>query len=475
MSDAQAASPLNARVHADANGGANVGANVETSVGANVETNVDVSVQGTGKQNSAYRAALDALFARTTGESKLGLDRVRAFLARLGNPHQQYPVFHVAGTNGKGSTVAMLHALLRDAGLRVGRYTSPHLVDFRERIVVNEDPMHAVAIVDFLREWDPEAAALGSTFFEVTTAMALWYFQLQRVDVAVVEVGLGGRLDATNVVQPLAAAVTQIGIDHTEYLGSTLSAIAVEKAGIFKRGAVAVIGETDPHVQAVLRAQAARVGASAIEVIGETFSVRDISVDSLGTTFTHEFGSTSERLRTALTGVFQAGNAAVALAMLRCSGGVWAEAAQHPARALAAVQLAGRFHRVGPYIFDVAHNPDAVQTVAANLRNLSPAEPVVAVVSVLRDKDWRGMLQALAGVTQHIVLTNAPTAPESRAWDGEEALAWANAHGLNVSLERDFDCALASARQLGATVLVTGSFHTAGDAMERLQVDPLAR
>ncbi|MEO7997804.1 MAG: folylpolyglutamate synthase/dihydrofolate synthase family protein [Gemmatimonadaceae bacterium] len=425
--------------------------------------------------DAAYRDALDALFRRTTGESKLGLERVGNFLGRLGNPHLAYPVFHVAGTNGKGSTVATLEAVLRGAGFKVGRYTSPHLVDFRERIVVNEVPMAPEAIVAFLREWDPEAAQLGNTFFEVTTAMALWYFALQRVDVALVEVGLGGRLDATNLVQPLAASVTQIGFDHTEYLGNTLAEIAFEKAGIFKRGAVAVIGDNRPETQAVLLKQAELHGVSTIQMIGRDFRVSDISINANGTSFTHEFGMTREQLRTSLTGEFQAGNAAVALAMLRCAGGQWAQAAENAERFLGNVHIAGRFHRVGKYLFDVAHNPDGAATVAANLISLNVPKPIVAVVSVLRDKDWRGILNALSATTEHIVLTNAPTAPESRAWSEQEAFDWAQSQGIRVSLQRNFDVALSTAAEMGKTVLITGSFHTVGDAMERLQVDPLAR
>lgn len=425
--------------------------------------------------DAAYRDALDALFRRTTGESKLGLDRVGAFLKWLGEPQLQYPVFHVAGTNGKGSTVATLDAVLRGAGLKVGRYTSPHLVDFRERIVVNDEPMAPAAIVEFLKKWDPEAAALGNTFFEVTTCMALWYFALQRVDVALVEVGLGGRLDATNLVQPLAAGVTQIGFDHTEYLGNTLELIAIEKAGIFKRGAVAVIGEHRPETQRVLEQQAQQHGASSIAVIDRDFKVSDISVDATGTSFTHEFGSTREKLRTGLKGEFQASNAAVALAMLRGAGGQWAEAARNASRYLADVHIAGRFHRVGKYLFDVAHNPDGAETVAANLIGLDLPKPIVAVVAVLRDKNWRGILSALSSTTEHIVLTNAPTAPDSRAWNDQEAFAWAQSQGMSVSLQRNFEEALQSAGDKGATVLITGSFHTVGDAMERLQVDPLAR
>ena len=269
----------------------------------------------------AYHDALQRLFARTGGAWRLGLERVTELLALLGQPHQRYPVFHVAGTNGKGSTVATLDALLRGAGLRVGRYTSPHLVDFAERVVVGGVPMPHAEITAWLVRWEPELTRLGATFFEATTAMALDWFAGQQVDVAIVEVGLGGRLDATNTVSPLAAAVTQIGFDHMEFLGDSLESIAGEKAGIFKAGAAAVVGEARPEIRALLTARAEAVGATPILVTGRDWQVRDIAVGAGGTSFTLVTPDDERRLTTPLIGEFQAHNAGVALAMLRGAGG----------------------------------------------------------------------------------------------------------------------------------------------------------
>ena len=425
--------------------------------------------------DSAYRDALRRLFARTGGAWRLGLERVSELLALLGNPHVTYPVFHVAGTNGKGSTVATLDAMLRGSGLRVGRYTSPHLVDFAERVVVNGAPMPHDAITAWLRRWEPELTRLGATFFEATTAMALDWFAAQRVDVAIVEVGLGGRLDATNTVQPLAAAVTQIGFDHQEFLGDTLESIAGEKAGIYKRGAAAVVGEARPEICAGLTAQAEEVGAEPVMVTGRDWQVRDISVGGAGTSFTLVTSEGERRLTTPLIGEFQAHNACVALAMLRGAGGRWREIERNAAALLPDVRLAGRFHRSDRWLFDVAHNADGAATVAANLLEVGAPLPVSAVVCVLRDKDWAGILRAVARVATHIVVTMAPTAPASRAWNLDEVMAWAEAEGLPVQRVDGFASALDRARERAATVLVTGSFHTVGDAMERLQVDPLAR
>lgn len=424
---------------------------------------------------SAYHAALRRLFARTGGAWRLGLERVSELLADLGNPHHQYPVFHVAGTNGKGSTVATLDALLRGAGLTVGRYTSPHLVDFSERVVVNGVPMSHTAVTDWLTRWEPRLTELGATFFEATTAMALNHFATSRVDVAIVEVGLGGRLDATNVVSPVAAGVTQIGFDHMEYLGDTLEAIAGEKAGIFKPATVAVVGDTQPVIRDLLRDRAHQVGATPVLVTGRDWQVSDIGVDTGGTSFTLEADGVSRRLTTPLVGHFQAHNAAVALAMLRGAGGRWAAIEANAAALLPGVRLAGRFHRSGPWLFDVAHNADGAATVVDNLLAVGLPRPVMAVVCVLRDKDWRGILTAVARAAEKIVVTMAPTAPANRTWDLHEVDSWAREQGLPIERIDDFTSALAHARTEAATVLVTGSFHTVGDAMERLQVHPLAR
>ena len=415
------------------------------------------------------------MFARTGGAWRLGLERVAALLSELGNPHRAYPVFHVAGTNGKGSTVATLDALLQHAGYRVGRYTSPHLVDFGERIVVNGRPMSQEAIAEWLGEHEPLLTRLGATFFESTTAMALSFFAQSAIDVAVVEVGLGGRLDATNLVEPLAAGVTQIGFDHLEFLGNTLEEIALEKAGIFKPGIPAIVGETRPEIRDLLASKARDVGALPVVVTGTAWSVSDVSISALGTTCTRHSRGRVERLTTPLVGTFQAHNAAVALAMLESAGGPWEAVAARAATGLAGVRLAGRFHRWGPWLFDVAHNADGAETVVANLKAIGAPHPVVAVVTVLRDKDWRGILRAVSTVASRVFVTAAPTAPTSRAWDLAEVDSWSSEHGLPVERVDDFGDALTRARESGQTILVTGSFHTVGDAMERLQVDPLAR
>ncbi|MEX2181080.1 MAG: folylpolyglutamate synthase/dihydrofolate synthase family protein [Gemmatimonadaceae bacterium] len=431
-----------------------------------------MGVQLSDDRSGAYRAALDALFARTTGQWKLGLERVEAFLAELGDPHRRLRVLHVSGTNGKGSVCAMLEAVLRARGLLVGKYTSPHLVDFRERFLVDGRPVDDAAIAGFLERWTPAVDRLGATFFEATTAMGFQLFADAGVDVAVVETGLGGRLDATNTVLPLVAGVSGIGIDHTEWLGTTREEIAPEKAGIFKPGRAAVVGEPDAAIAAILVSEARRLGSSPIRIVSEEGHADGIRVTGAGTRFTWVRGDDRFDVASGLAGRHQANNAMVALTMLDAlPADLWRPVADN-LPALRGVRLPGRFSQHGAWIFDVAHNPDGAATTAETLRATEPTGPVCALVSVLGDKDWRGILRALAPVVGHFVLTNAPTAPASRAWNPAEALAFALGAGWSAELLADFDAALALAPARGATVLVTGSFHTVGDAMSRLQVSP---
>ena len=422
---------------------------------------------------SDYREALDYLFARTTGKSKLGLERTAEFLRALGSPHERLRSLHVAGTNGKGSVCATLETLLRAKGLRVGKYTSPHLVDFRERFLVDGRRVDEDYVVEFIQRWTPTVERIGATFFEATTAMAFDLFARQGVEVAIIETGLGGRLDSTNVIRPLVAGVTSIGIDHVEYLGETREEIAAEKAGIFKAGVPAVIGERDDDIRALLANLAGRRGATPILDVISSAAPGDVRVGTDGTTFTVTVGKERGAVRTGLAGAHQASNASLALLMLHAAGGPLAASLAEARLALPAVRLPGRFQRVAPYIFDVAHNPDGAAVLARTVASVQPPSPRAVVLCVLADKDWRGVMTALASVVDVFVLTDAPTAPASRAWSREAAATFAREQGWEAVSEPDFDTALARATALASTVLVTGSFHTVGDAMARLDVDPV--
>ena len=432
-----------------------------------------------GAASPDYRAAITALAARTTQGVRFGLDRTRELLAACENPHERLRVLHVAGTNGKGSTCATLDSVLQQQGFAVGRYSSPNLIDFSERVLINGVAVDESNIMCWLERHSGDIDRLGATFFEATTAMAFDLLVEAHVDIAVIEVGLGGRLDSTNVVTPLVAAVTAIGLDHREFLGDTLTEIAIEKAGIFKPEVPAVIGELDPAVIDTLHRVAVEVGAWPVIVAADVLPVRAAEVTEKGTMI--ELGDAlcagTLQLRSSLMGLHQAQNVATAVAVLRAAGDPWTPSAATLSAGVAATRLAGRFQRIGPWLFDVAHNPDGMATVVSSIRAIPLPRPLGAVICVLSDKDWRLMLDELLPVVDQLWLTDAPTAPASRRWPLEEVVAYARARAgdrCQVFASPVFSEALDQSQRAAATVLVTGSFHTVGDALQRLQIDPLA-
>jgi dihydrofolate synthase / folylpolyglutamate synthase len=375
---------------------------------------------------------------------------------------------HVGGTNGKGSTATLLYEVLRAAGWRVGLYTSPHLVSFRERMVVDGVPIPEAAVAEWTERLRPVAEARQASFFEITTAIAFADLAARGVDVAVVEVGLGGRLDATNVLQPLAAGVTRIALEHTDYLGPDLAAIAREKAGIAKAGVPFVTTEPSDEVAAVLEREAEARGAR-FERIDVATAVTGLAAGFDGCTF--DLRTPVRRYaaaRVGLAGGYQAANAALAVRLAELLPAHFHVAEAAVRAGLAAARVPGRFERRGRWIFDVAHNPDGARALVAAIGAARPPRPLVAVVAVLGDKAWREYLAALAPAVDGLVLTCAPTAPADRAWSLAEAAAWCAGEGIAARAEADLPAALAAAAAAGRTVLVCGSFHTVGDAMHLL-------
>jgi dihydrofolate synthase/folylpolyglutamate synthase len=430
-------------------------------------------IQLTG--SSRYRKALEYLYARTTGGVRLGLERTRALLAELGDPHTKVPSFHIAGTNGKGSTVAATAALLRHKGLRVATYTSPHLIDFRERIIVGGTPIAEEQVVDFIDRHADRINRIGATFFEATTAMAFDHIARSGADLAVIETGLGGRHDSTNVLDPIAAVVTSIGLDHTELLGATVEAIAVEKAGIFKRGRPAVIGERWPDTLKQLKGHAIATGATPIQAVVEELEVSHQQVGLEGTRFEVGYGDDAVDIRVGLIGSHQPGNVLTAWLALCAAGDQYAVSLKELTPALAKLQLAGRFQRVGHIIFDVAHNPAGAAVVAGTVRSLGIQKPIGALIGILSDKDWRPMLESIGSVASEIIATMPPSAPAERRWNLDEVARYARESAIDLRVIADFDEALHLATaDASRTTLITGSFHTVGDAMARLEVNPLA-
>ena len=416
------------------------------------------------------------LFRRTTGGVRWGLERTQQMLAGVGDPHRRFAALHIGGTNGKGSVAACCEAVLRGAGHRVGLYTSPHLVSFAERIRIDGHPVDEALLAECVEALRPGIEASGATFFEAATAVAFLCFARAGVELAVVEVGLGGRLDATNVLQPLAAAITTVALDHTEYLGESLEQIAREKAGILKPGVPAVTGVADAGLLEVLRAEAARMGAP-LRVLDEVAPVEAVRVGVEGTTFTSRSAAWGEHaVRTPLLGEFQARNAALAAELLALLPEGLRPAWVEVERGLAAVRWPGRMQlervRGTTWLFDVAHNPAGVQALTAALDALGEAlpRPRVLLAGVLADKDWRTMLPPLLARVDAAILTIPPTAPPARRWDPEAAARALEPHAVPVRVIPHFAAALSRATTLAphGTVLVTGSVHTVGDALAEL-------
>lgn len=333
------------------------------------------------------------------GAYKEGLETTRTLDAHFGHPHRKYLTIHIGGTNGKGTCSHSVAAVLQTAGYRVGLYTSPHLVDFRERIRVDGVPMPEAYVVDFVARERSFFEPLRPSFFELTTAMAFKYFADAAVDIAVVEVGLGGRLDCTNIVQPVLSVVTNISLDHTQFLGHTLAAIAGEKAGIFKAGTPAVVGEATPETRPVFTDAAARVGASLVfaEDAPEVLAVSRDAADEWRFE-SRTFGS----VRSSLTGAYQERNMNTLLTALRELGRAGVRFSADDVRAgLAQVQattgLRGRWEtlRQAPTVVcDTGHNVGAWQYLAPQLR-AQRCRRLRVVFGMAGDKDVRSVLALL--------------------------------------------------------------------------------
>ncbi|HET7462371.1 MAG TPA: folylpolyglutamate synthase/dihydrofolate synthase family protein [Longimicrobium sp.] len=419
------------------------------------------------------------LFARPTGGIRWGLERTEELLAGVGDPHRKFRSLHVGGTNGKGSVSALCDAALRvaDPARTVGLYTSPHLVSFDERIRIGGRPVDRELLLACEARLRPAIERTGATFFEATTAIAFLCFAEAGVELAVVEVGLGGRLDSTNVIAPEACAITNVARDHTEYLGESLEEIAFEKAGILKPGVPAVTAETAEGPLSVIRRRAEEVGAPLAEIgAGAVF---DVGVGLDGTVFELEESPRwgSREVHTRLVGEHQARNAALAAELLGLLPRDLRPGWEAIERGFAEVRWPGRLQvervRGTTWVFDVAHNPAGVASLAASLDRLRLPRPVVLVTAILNDKAWDEMLPPLLARCDAAVLTVAPSSPEARRWDPVDAEARIGASsGVPIRIIPDFAAAIQRAETMAphGTILVTGSVHTVGDALAELGI-----
>lgn len=413
-----------------------------------------------------YAAVTDYLFGLKARGAKFGIDRMALFAAQLGHPERAVPCVHVAGTNGKGSVSAMLDAILHTAGWRTGLYTSPHLVKLGERVQVERRVLAEEAITAYTRELRPIADRIGAinaddhpSFFEFMTAMAFLQFARKRCDLSVIEVGLGGRLDATNIVTPLVSVITSISMDHCEFLGDTIEKIAAEKAGIIKPGRPVVLGRMPAEAERVIRAIASDLGAPVIAV-------------------TAEYGDDVARYPTTnLECDYQRWNAATATLVARTLGAPWKITDATIAEGLRHVDWPGRWQRVRLggrlAILDASHNPEGAQVLDANLTQLAAEtgrKPIV-ITGVLGAVRARPLLTTIA---RHAAEIHFCVPHQARACSHEELesllppdyrgrVVRATVEGLFPSPER---CAVGGPDDV---IVVTGSIYLLGEVMARLE------
>lgn len=414
---------------------------------------------------SDYAAVRDFLYAQKAHGTKFGIDRMTALAAALGHPERRTPAIHIAGTNGKGSVAALVESVLRAAGWKTGLFTSPHLVHLGERVQVNRVPLGEAAIVQYLDEFRTVAEAIAAedpnlrpSFFEYLTAMAFLEFARQRCDIAIVEVGLGGRLDATNVLEPEVSVITSIGLDHSEFLGTELGQIAGEKAGIIKARRPVVMGRVPSEAEVRIRAIAAERGAPLV-------SVREKYGESL-----------ANYPRCGLGGDYQRWNAATAVETVRALGGGWRITDAVLEQGLREARWAGRWERRvvqdRTVILDASHNAEGAGVLDANLAQLvaeSGRRPIV-MTGVLGLDRARALLPVIGRHAREIHLV---ALAEPRACSVEELRSCLPAGfagrvqpgRIEESFPRPMECTLGSP---GDVIVVTGSIHLLGAVMTRL-------
>ncbi len=414
------------------------------------------------------RGDVDRLLHRLTRFGvKLGLERITELLARQGNPHNRYPTVHVAGTNGKGSTACFLSALFSATGQVCGRYTSPHLHDFSERICIDGVPISDEELAaltrsvlgDALDRADPDAPL--PTFFEAATALALTHFANRKVDMAIIEVGLGGRLDATNVVQPQVTVITPVALDHSQQLGNSVAQVAGEKAGIIKAGVPVVTGATDEALT-MIKARAAALGCP-LYVLGQDFEVVGEGPFSY-----HGIRTNYHDLVSGLPGTHQRHNAALALAAAElCFPKGVSLPAELVQQALLGAVWPGRLEQVQdspPVVLDCAHNPDAARTLADYLSTGPHPGPLWLVLGVLQDKDFDGVVAPLAPLASRLVLTAPACDRQGKLAEQQQIASQYGPVQVANTVAEALALALDGARTDHGWVVVAGSLYTVGEA-----------
>jgi len=423
------------------------------------------------------KEARDWLFSLQSRGWRTSLDEMRTAMKMLGDPQLGLKAIHVAGTNGKGSVCAMASSILAAAGKRAGLYTSPHLIDIRERITIDgrqiEEGRLAELTIEIRRVLERGGAPPTElSFFEFVTAIGLMHFAEEKVDAAVLETGFGGRLDATNILPSTVAVITQIGLDHTEYLGNTLEAIAGEKAGIIKEGCGVVSSAGEASAMGVVRRRAHELGCSLIEQ-GKDFRAVNVRADLSGTSFDYEGTRELGGLKAGLLGKHQAENAATAISA--CDVLAHQEGFEikdgDVAKGLLGVSWPGRLEIVSRdplTILDCAHNPSAVSKAMASLYELG-VSPDTIIFAASRDKDYRTNASMLFPKAKRLVLTRYGS---KRSIEPETLAEIPEAEGKTRFIAADISEAMEVAKEVtpaDESILVIGSVFLVGDALSWLR------
>ncbi len=424
-----------------------------------------------------YQQTIDYMYAQLPMFSRLGaaaykkdLHNTIALCNALNNPHEKFKAIHIAGTNGKGSTSHMLAAILQHSGYKTGLYTSPHLKDFRERIKINGQMVSESFVVDFVQKTKVLTAEIMPSFFELTVAMAFEYFAAENVDVAVIETGLGGRLDSTNIITPLVSVITNIGYDHMNILGNTLEQIAFEKAGIIKHGVPVVVGEYLPETKPVFLNKAGIENAP-VYFSADAYSVMNVVTksDLLHCTLRCHHNDSTEVYSLDLTGWYQAKNLCTVLStlpLLQQAGFVLREIKNALSRVKETTGLHGRWEKIASnpaIILDVAHNEDGIKQLVQQLKNCaSQFSQLHIVTGMVKDKEADKILSLLPkAASYYFTQAHIP-----RALPADELQHKATAHQLKGESYDDVNIALQHAKQragLHDLILVCGSVFLVGE------------
>jgi dihydrofolate synthase/folylpolyglutamate synthase len=422
-----------------------------------------------------YRETTAYLYGLQQHGMKFGLDNITKLLSGVGNPQKTFRAVHVGGTNGKGSTAAMIESILRTSGVRTGLFTSPHIVNFTERIRVDGEEIgeeDVIALAEEVRQVAERMAEFSPTFFEVVTAMAFLHFERRGVGWAVIEVGLGGRLDATNVLVPEAAVITTIGYDHCEFLGKTLKEIAGEKAGIIKNGVPVVSAEQRTEAAEVIEKKAAEKRCRLFRY-EEEFTAQLLARSPMDLCFHYTGAGDYKDIQLPLAGVHQMGNAAMAIKTIEVLSEKYPELQCDIGKGLAAVRWPGRLEMARndpPILIDGAHNPHAALALSHYLQEVlaNRYQRIILVAGIMADKDISGILDPLLALASEVIFASPAY---GRAAQADVLTARAAAGGYSSRAAGSVAEALLVAEGLwrpGDLIVVTGSFYTIGEAKEAL-------